>query len=325
MKKYLLLGTFFFILLTLPLWASHYIMGVFILIFYYAYLGQCWNILTGYTGYISLGHGVFLGIGAYTTAYLFLTLGITPWLGMCVGGIFAGVIGLLMGYLGFRFGLKGIYFALLTIAFAELGRIITLHTKALGSFSGLFIPFKPSLFNMQFRGSIPYYYIALGLMVFSLLLIKVIESVRLGFYFTAIREDEDAAESLGVNTFRYKLISVGISGFLTALGGAFYVNYIYYIHPNTVFGISPSIEIILRPIVGGMGTLFGPVVGSFVMTPLAELSRVYFAKGGYEGLHLIIYGFLLVLVVLFLPKGLISYLEKMAKFLTVSKDKKKVE
>lgn len=315
MRRCLFFSAIFLILLTLPFLVSHYVVGIFILIFYYAYLGQCWNVLTGYTGYISLGHGIFLGIGAYTTAYLFLSFGITPWLGMLIGGLIAAAVGLFMGFLGFRFGLRGIYFVLLTIAFAELGRIITLHIKALGSFTGLFIPFKPSFLNFQFRGNIPYYYIAFALMIFSLALVRIIERSRLGRYFIAIREDEDAAEALGVHSFRYKMISLAISGFLTALGGAFYTNYIYYIHPNTVFGIIPSIEIILRPIVGGMGTLFGPVVGSFVLTPLAEFSRTYFAKGGYEGLHLIIYGFLMILVVLFLPQGIISYIEKPLKSL----------
>jgi branched-chain amino acid transport system permease protein len=320
-RKYLFLSILLLILLILPLLVGHYVLGVFILIFYYAYLGQCWNILTGYTGYISLGHGIFLGIGAYTTAYLFLAYGVTPWFGMLLGGVFAAAVGLFMGYLGFRFGLRGVYFVLLTIAFAELGKLITLHMKVLGSFTGLFIPFSPSFSNLQFRGNLPYYYLALGLMLFSLLVVRVIERSRFGCYFVSIREDEEAAESLGVNAFYCKMISIGISGFLTALGGTFYTNYIYYIHPNSVFGTIPSIEIILRPIVGGMGTLFGPIIGSFVLTPLAELSRTYFAKGGYEGLHLIIYGLVMIFVVLFMPKGIISYVERFLNPILKNSDK----
>ena len=323
MRRYLFFTFLFFVSLIIPLFISHYYLGIFILIFYYAYLGQCWNILAGYTGYISLGHGLFLGIGAYTTTYLFLSFGITPWIGMIIGGGIAAIISIMMGYLGFRFGLKGIYFALLTIAFAELGRIIVSHIKALGASSGLFIPFKPSFLNFQFRGSLPYYYIALGFVIFSIILVRCIEKSRLGFYFNAIKEDEDAAESLGVNTFFYKIVSIAISGFFTALGGTFYASYIYYIHPNTVLGMGPSIEIILRPIVGGMGTLFGPLIGSFIMTPLAEVSRVYFSKSGYEGLHLIIYGFILVFVVIFMPKGVIVYVRKFIDpFLTNTKNNK---
>lgn len=323
MRRYLFFTFLFFVSLIIPLFVSHYYLSIFVLIFYYAYLGQCWNILTGYTGYISLGHSLFLGIGAYTTTYLFLNFGITPWIGMIIGGGIAAIIGIITGYLGFRFGLKGIYFALLTIAFAELGRIIVSHIKALGSSSGLFIPFKPSFLNFQFRGSLPYYYIALGFVIFSIVLVRCIEKSKLGFYFNAIKEDEEAAESLGVNTFFYKIVSIAISGFLTALGGTFYANYIYYIHPNTVLGITPSIEIILRPIVGGMGTLFGPIIGSFIMTPLAEFSRVYFSKSGYEGLHLIIYGFILIFVVVFMPKGVITYVRKFIDpFLTNTKNNK---
>lgn len=304
-------GLFLLVLLFLPLAVTQYTLSIFVLIFYYAYLGQCWNILTGYTGYVSLGHAIFLGIGAYTSAYLSLTFGVSPWLGMVAGGIIAGLVGLFMGYLSFRFGLRGVYFILLTVAFAELGRIVTLHIRPLGSFSGLFIPFKPSFLHFQFIGNVPYYYIALGFMLFSLLIVKLIERSRLGYYFVSIREDEDAAENLGVNTFRYKMIAVGISGFLTALAGTFYTNYLFYINPNSVFGAAPSIEIILRPIIGGAGTLLGPVIGSFVMTPLAEASRTFFAKSGYEGIHLVIYGLLLVLVVLFLPRGVVTYLERL--------------
>ena len=311
MKKTTLISILgFLILLVLPRFLSSYTLGVFILIFYYAYLGQSWNILTGYTGVISLGHSLYVGIGAYTATYLVMTLGLSPWIGMWVGGIVAGGIGLVVGYLGFRFGLKGVYFVLLTIAFAEIGRLVILHLKVFGSFQGLFIAPTFTFVNLQFKENIPYYYIALGYVIFSLVVVRLIERSKIGRYLVALREDEDAAESLGVDVFKYKMIAIFISAFMTSLGGAFYANYIYYLHPGTMMSMASSIEIILRPIIGGMGTVLGPVIGSFLITPLAELSRSYFSKAGYEGLHQVIYGFLLVAVVLFFPRGVIAYIKK---------------
>jgi branched-chain amino acid transport system permease protein len=311
MKRiYALLLIALLFLLVLPQFLSSYALGIFILIFFYAYLGQSWNILTGYTGVISLGHSIYVGIGAYVTIYLTMTLGLSPWIGMWVGGICAGIVGLVIGFFGFRFGLKGVYFVLLTIAFAEIGRLIILHLKVFGSFQGLFITPQFSFANFQFKGNLPYYYIALGYVIFSLIVVRLIERSKIGRYIVALREDEDAAESLGVDVFRYKMIAICISAFMTSLGGAFYANYLYYLHPGTMMSMAFSIEIILRPIIGGMGTVLGPVIGSFLITPLAELSRTFFAKAGYEGLHLVIYGFLLVAVVLFFPRGVISYIKK---------------
>jgi branched-chain amino acid transport system permease protein len=300
----------FVILAVLPKFLSSYALGVFILIFYYAYLGQSWNILTGYTGVISLGHSLYVGIGAYTTTYLVMAAGVSPWIGMWVGGMAAGITGLVIGFLGFRFGLKGVYFVLLTIAFAEIGRLLILHMKVFGSFQGLFIAPTFTWTNLQFKENTPYYYIGLAYVILSLGVVRLIERSRLGRSMMALREDEDAAESLGVNVFKCKMIAIFISAFMTSLGGVFYANYLYYLHPGTVMSMSSSIEIILRPIIGGMGTALGPVIGSFLMTPLAEISRSYFSKAGYEGLHLVIYGFLLVAAVLFFPRGVMSYLRK---------------
>jgi branched-chain amino acid transport system permease protein len=309
-RVYVLLLIGFFILLVLPRFLTSYALGIFILIFFYAYLGQSWNLFTGYTGVISLGHSFFVGVGAYTTVYLAMTLNLSPWIGMWFGGVLAGLLSLVMGYFGFRFGVKGVYFVLLTIAFAEIGRLITLHLKVFGSFQGLFITPRFSFVNFQFKENIPYYYIGLGYLIFSLIIGRLVERSKIGRYMVAIREDEDAAESLGVNVFKYKMIAIFISAFMTSLGGAFYANYLYYLHPSTMMSVAFSIEIILRPIIGGMGTVLGPVIGSFLITPLAEISRSYFARGGYEGLHLVIYGFLLVAVVLFFPRGVIYYVKK---------------
>jgi branched-chain amino acid transport system permease protein len=312
-RLYLLLAAVFVILMLLPLFLDNYALGIFIMIFYWAYVGQSWNVLTGYTGHISLGHALYIGIGAYATTYLAQTIGLTPWIGMFLGGFIAVAIALCLGFLGFRFGLRGVYFVIMTIAFAELTRLAVSHIEALGSFTGIFLDFNPSFYNFQFRGNIPYYYIALGFMVASLIVVRIIEVSKVGRFIVAIREDEEAAQALGVNTFKYNMIAIAISAFMTSLAGAFYANYIFYLHPNSLFGMSLSIELILRPIVGGLGTLFGPVIGSIILTPLSEISRAYFTKGGLEGLHLILYGVLTILVVLFMPKGIIVYVQRLLR------------
>jgi branched-chain amino acid transport system permease protein len=310
-RLYLLLTAVFVILILLPLFLDNYSLGIFVMIFFWAYVGQSWNVLTGYTGHISLGHALYIGIGAYATTFLAQTFGLTPWIGMFLSGFIAVAIALFLGFLGFRFGIRGVYFVIMTIAFAEITRLVVSHIEALGSFTGIFLDFDPSFRNFQFRGNLPYYYISLGFVVASLVAVRLIEISKVGRFIVAIREDEEAAQALGVNTFKYNMIAIAISAFMTSLAGAFYANYIYYLHPNTLFGMSLSIELILRPIVGGLGTLFGPVIGSIILTPLSEISRAYFAKGGLEGLHLILYGALAILVVLFMPKGIIVYVKKL--------------
>lgn len=309
-RVYAFLGGLMAILLILPIFLDKYLLGIFVMIFFYAYLGQSWNVLTGYTGHISLGHALYVGIGAYTSTYLAMNHGISPWIGMWVGGILASIVGLIIGFLGFRFGLRGVYFVILTISFAEIARLLVCHTPALGGFAGIFLDFTPSFWNFQFRSNASYYYLALGFMVASVVAVRLLERSRMGRFMVAVREDEQAAEALGVDAFRYSMIAIGISSFMTALAGTFYANYIFYINPNTVIGMGLSIELILRPIVGGLGTIFGPVVGSFLLTPLSEISRAYFARGGLEGLHLILYGVLAILVVLFMREGIIVYVRR---------------
>jgi len=192
-KVYTLLGLILLILLLLPFILNQYLLGIFVFIFYYAYLGQCWNILTGYTGNISLGHSLYVGIGAYVSTMLAMHVGFSPWIGMVIGGLGATLIGVIMGYLAFRFGLKNVYFVLITIAFAEIGRLVALHLKPLGQFMGLFIDFKPGWANLQFKGNLPYYYIGLGFVIFSLAVVRMLELSKWGRYFVALREDEDAA------------------------------------------------------------------------------------------------------------------------------------
>jgi branched-chain amino acid transport system permease protein len=297
-------------LLVLPQVVGSYLLTVFIFIFLYAYLGQAWNLLGGYGGQISLGHAAFVGVGAYTSTYLAMTYHLSPWIGMFLGGVAAALLGAIIGYLGFRFGLRGFYFILLTVAAAEICRLLVAHTEALGGALGLFITFTGDPWQFQFSDNRAYYYLALALMLAATGVVAVVERNRMGAYLVAIREDEDAAEALGVDAFRAKLAAIVLSAFLTGLGGTFYANYLFSLQPNTAFGIPLSVEIILRPIVGGPGTLLGPVFGAFILSPLAEASRVYFVKGGWSGTHLVVYGLLLIAVVLFLPRGAYPHLAR---------------
>jgi branched-chain amino acid transport system permease protein len=294
------------VLLALPAFPSvfgSYAVTVFTLIFFYGFLGQAWNVVGGYAGQLSAGHAAFLGVGAYTAALLSAEAGVTPWLGMFAGGALAAVLGTVVGFLGFRFGLRGFYFVLLTVALSEICRIIAANTEAVGGALGYYITFTGDPRQFQFQDTRAYYYIALALMVAATGLVAWLERRRFGVYLAAIRDDEAACEAAGVDTFRYKMLAMLLSSFLTGVGGTFYAYYLFSLQPNTVFGVPLSVEIIIRPIVGGAGTVLGPVVGSFILSPLAELSRHYFAQGGWHGAHLIVYGALLVAVVLFLPEG----------------------
>ena len=291
------------VLLLLPAVLGSYAVTVFIFIFFYAFLGQAWNIVGGYAGQLSVGHAAFVGVGAYTSALLSVQAGLTPWIGMLVGGALAALLGTVVGYLGFRFGLRGFYFVLLTVAFAEVCRIVALNTDAVGGALGYYITFTGNPRQFQFQDNRAYYYVALGLMLAATGVVAAIERHRFGAYLTAIREDEGACEALGVNTFRYKMLAMVVSSFLTGVGGTFYAFYLFSLQPGSVFGIPLSVEIVIRPIVGGGGTVLGPILGSFILSPLAEAARIYFGQGGWAGAHQVVYGLLLIAVVLFLPHG----------------------
>lgn len=290
------------VLVALPYWVSSVWQNLLITTFYYAYLAQAWNILGGYTGQLSLGHAAFFSIGAYTSAVLAIHWGISPWLGMFGGALLAVLVSLGIGYVGFRFGLRGFYFVLLTVASAEICRLVALHLPILGGYTGLFINFSPNPLQFQFRGKIPYYFVSLGFLAAATLVVWGIQRSKLGVYLLAIRDDEDASEALGVDTFRYKMLAYAISAGLTAFGGTFYAYYQFYLQPNTVLSLNHSVDIMIRAIVGGTGTILGPILGSFLLELLGEFSRTFFA-GSVAGLNVLMYGVLLIVVVLFLPRG----------------------
>jgi len=304
------------LLAVLPLVPSvfgSYAVTLFTLIFFYGFLGQAWNVVGGYAGQLSAGHAAFVGIGAYTSAVLSVENWNPRCVGIFVGGALPAALGALIGFLGFRFGLRGFYFVLLTVAFAEICRIIATNSEAIGGAVGYYITFTGDPRQFQFQGARAYYYVALALMVAVTALVAWLERQRFGLYLSAIREDESACEALGVNTFRYKMLAMVLSSFLTGIGGAFYAFYLFSLQPASVFGIPLSVEIIIRAVVGGAGTVFGPILGSFILSPLAEVARHYFAQGGWHGAHLVVYGILLIAVVLFLPEGAYPRLARMVR------------
>jgi len=293
-------------LVALPPLLPKYHLEVLISVVFWAYLGIAWNLLGGYAGQFSFGHAAFFGIGAYTSTLLLLQAGLTPWVGMLLGGAVAAAFGLFEGYLSFRYGLKGPYFSLVTLAFAEMLRVVAVNTKAVGSSLGLVVPSAkaaPAMF--MFSNKLPYYYIILVMGALALALTWKIGRSRLGFSLAAVRENEDAAEAAGVDALGMKLRAMALSSFLTALGGTFYAQYFAYIDPTITFGPAVSIGALLPAIVGGAGTVLGPVLGSFVLTPLSELTRS--ALRGRAGADIMLYGAILVLVISFLPRGLAGF------------------
>lgn len=299
---------------TLGLFLDEYWAHILIVIFFYAYLGLAWNLMAGYAGQFSFGHATFFGIGAYTSTALFLHYGISPWLGMLAGAALSLAMGLLIGYLSFRYGLRGAYFALATLAFAEMLFVIATNWDWVGAGVGMLVPLAgdaPLLF--QFQSKMPYYYIALALMIGAAWLTHRVEHAKLGYAFVAIRENEAAAEAIGVNTFAYKMWAMALSAPLTAIGGTFYAQYFFYIDPLLTFGVGTSVEIILRPIVGGTGTVLGPILGSFLLTPLGELTRSGLREltgAKVPGADLIVFGAILIVVIIFMPHGLVGWLQR---------------
>ena len=285
---------------------------VMIKIFLYALLAQAWNLLGGYAGQISLGNAVFFGIGAYASSVLVMWWGVSPWLGMLAGVALAVLVSQVIGFPCFR--LRGHYFAIATIAIGEIVQTIMINWDALGGARGIWLPIKPETFvHFQFhRAKWPYYYIALGLFAAVFALTTLAERARMGYYFRAIREDADAAQSLGVPVTRYKLLAIALSAAFTALGGSFYAQYVLFIDPESVFPLSLSILICLVAVLGGVGTLWGPFLGAVILIPLSESTRIYFGGTG-KAVDLMIYGGLIVLVAVFQPGGLTALVARLGR------------
>ena len=297
------------LLLAIPRIANAYVLSVATLILFFAFTGQAWNVMMGFCGQLSLGHSLYVGVGAYAAAGLFVHYGIGPWAGVWLAIALCVAMGAAIGFLAFRFGVSGVYFALLTIAFAEFTRIGFDHIQWLGASGGLFLKVaqREQMDLANFRGPPEmYYYTILLLTAGALWGCHALLKSKAGYYWQAIRENEEAAQALGINTFRWKMLAVVISSAMTAVAGVFYAFYYNNLFPEQIFHISRSIEIILGPIIGGIGTLFGPILGAAVLTLLADGITEALAALGWEfpGVKQVFYGVVLLLVVMFLPHGI---------------------
>jgi len=301
-----LLGLF---LIVLPWVVNPYILSVATLILYLAYTGQAWNVMMGFAGQLSLGHSLYVGVGAYASAALFFHYGIGPWAGVLMSIALCVALGAAIGFLAFRFGISGVYFALLTIAFCEFTRVGFDHLQWTGGSGGLFLKVaqRDQIDLANFRGPpAMYYYAILLLCALALLGCYALLKSKAGYYWQAIRENEEAAQALGINTFRWKMLAVVISSAMTAVSGVFFAFYYNNLFPEQIFHISRSIEIILGPIIGGVGTLFGPILGAAVLTILADGITEILGALGWEipGIKQVFYGIVMLLVIMFLPHGI---------------------
>ena len=281
-----------------------YTQNLIILTFLYAGLSQAWNILGGYCGQISLGHGLYFGIGAYVSTLLFVRAGIPPTAGMFVAGLVGAAVALLVGWPCFR--LSGHYYAIATVVVAEIGYQLFLNWDFVGAATGVYVPFHgQNWIALQFRTSkLPFLYVALVFAALTWVAAWLIEGSRWGYSWRAVRDDVVAARSLAVRIFPSKMAAAAISGFFTGMGGAIYAQYVGYIDPDSVLAASFSILIALPAVLGGVGTLWGPLIGAVVLIPTSELTRSYL--GGAGGVDLMIYGGLIVAVALLRPAGLVS-------------------
>ena len=289
---------------------SKFYLDVLTLIFFTAYIGQSWNILGGYAGQFSFGGVMFFGTGAYASTILLTTFGVPPIVGI-FAAIFAGAgLGFIVGYMSFRSGLRGSYFALITLAFAELLRVLANSVEFTGGGVGLFLTYAPGLHNLQFDTPVGFYYFSLLLLAISILIALWLERSRFGAQLAAIRENQDAAEALGIDTLRCKIYAIMIMGGMGGAAGTFYAQKYLYLDPPIAYSISLSVEMLLVTIVGGMGTVFGPLIGAFVLHIVNEVTRHFLDT---PGLSLIVYGVILVLIISYLPNGLIGLFKSRSK------------
>ena len=287
--------------------ADEYWIQVLIWVMFFAYLSAAWNLIGGFAGQYSIGHAGLVGIGAYTSSLLMIHAGLTPWIGMLVGGVLAALVGGLIGYPCFR--LRGAFFSLVTIAFAEMLRVGLELTDRLGPLEingvrGLLLPVAGDRpWQFQFTSKRPYYYVMLALLLVVLAAGWAVKRSRLGYYLSAIRDDEDAVAALGINPASAKLAAMMLSSFFAALGGTFYAQLVGYITPTRTISLDFSVQMVIMAVLGGIGTVLGPLWGALVLVPIAEITRALWG-GSLQGIHLIVYGALLILVILYWPQGI---------------------
>ncbi len=299
----------------LPLVAGQHLLTAMIVALHAAFMALAWNVAAGYAGQFSLGHSLFYGIGAYASTVLYLRLGLTPWAGMFAGAALAGVVGILLALGVYRYNVYGIFFALVTLGAAEVAKGLADNWDFIKGPVGILLTMQQAPGDFFFLRREPYYFVALAMLVAMILVSLLLERSPLGQYFLAVREDEQAAEASGVNTYRYKTIAIGLSAALTAFAGSFYAQFYLYISPDTVFVFEPQLTMMLGTMVGGAGTAFGPVIGAMLFSGLGEaLRNLPFFESTRRVVigSKMVYAVLLIVVLIYLPGGLITLGRKRA-------------
>ena len=307
-RVYFVLLVFLGLLAVLLFTRNPFYLNILFMILLFAGLSGAWNIIGGFGGQLSLGHSAFFGIGAYTSALLFVKCGVPPILGIFAGVGTASLLAAVIGIPCFR--LRGPFFSLATIAIAEVLQLLAVFFKKITEGSeGLSIPFQPAFYNLIFESRNHYALVGFFFMLLVLAVSYWIQNSKLGYQLAALRDEDQAAETLGVNTFRAKMTAFWVSGALTAVGATLFSQYILFLEPHSEFSINVSVNLALISMIGGLGTCIGPVIGSFLLIPLQEFLRMWIG-GKYQGLHFVIYGGLLIAVVMFMPKGIIAFFSK---------------
>ena len=289
---------------------SSFMVNFGVLALFYAFIGQSWNISGGFAGQLSFGHVAFFGVGAYASTIVQLRYGLSPWWGLPASALAGAVVGGIIAVLSFRAGLKGSYFALITLAFAEVLRIVTNSVSITGGGLGMLIPMKAGAANFQFAERSGFYFVILVLTAASIAIAECLRHSRFGAHLAAIRENEDAAMALGINVFAEKVKVMLLSGAMGGIGGCFFAQYFLYIDPTVVFGVDKSVEMLLVSIIGGAGTVYGPLLGAVLLAMVSDVTRVLTQT---QGLSLVLYGGLLVVIIAYLPNGLIDLFRRRAK------------
>ncbi len=309
MKSYASIAVVVALLALVPLiTASNVVLNFMVIALLIALVGQGWNVLGGYGGQYSFGHAAFFGTAAYATGILQLRYGVNAWLGLLIGIAAGTLVGAVTGALSFRSGLRGSYFALVTLAFAEVLRIVASVAPITGAGVGTLIKLDLRWEAFQFQSRAPFYWIILAFVAISLVIVRRLEQSRFGAYLVAVRENEDAAKAAGIDTFRVKLAAMTLSAAITAAGGCFYAQYFLFLDAGIAYGPWISVDALLAPIIGGIGTVFGPLLGALVVKTLGELTKHII--GDAPGLDLVIYGCVLILVVAFAPRGIAGLLRR---------------
>ncbi len=312
------------LLATIPLFvASNTVLNFLVFVLIIALASQGWNILGGFGGQFSFGHAAFFGTGAYVTAVLQMRYGVNAWAGFAIGISAGALVGWIIGYLSFRSGLRGSYFALVTLAFAEVLRILANASAIAGGAAGLLIKLDVRPENFQFESRAAFFWIALVLVGIVLVTTRWLECSRFGAQLIAVRENEDAAKALGVDTLRVKLGAIALSAAVTAAAGCLYAQYFLYLDAAIAYGPWISVEALLAPIIGGIGTVFGPLVGALALHGLGELTKTF--AGRIPGIDLVVFGALLIVAVAFAPDGILGLLRRLKAKLAPTRAKRAAE